>query len=381
MKITCETKIKTRIVSPSGKIISERPWEKNLILNAGLDGLALKAGLSGSPANCNRFCSVGSGTNPNSIASGAITFTQVTTTITASGGFFTSNMVGGIFKYGTGSGGAEYYITAFTDSMNVTVDTSATVAVPSVATVWQVQQTALQTKLYETSTYQTNSGDCGSTFTATTVTHQRTFVFPAQASPYTVNEIGYSSVTGVNMIGRVVLSSSDVVGTTNIYIVVVAITLTYSPSVPTAVIDVGTGIVTAGNAMIEWWSVSKVNSDGTTDTTNTDLDVGNTFLQFPLATYTQAATIGTSPGPTFTTPLTPASANWTYATILGTMKLTLAGSISTTGQTIYGLGIRRSGGGFTPAFDIKFTTPVVLPTGTFAPTAIIQMVYGRTLTN
>ncbi len=390
MNIKVVTKIKTRIMdAATGKCISERPWQKNLVMDAGLNGMAqgTAQSINCTPATSFTHCKVGSGTNPTKFPGGSVTFSQTTTAVVASSAFFTSGMVGAILKYGTDESGAEYYITAFIDSTHVTVNTSATVGAGTAATVWMVQQTALQTQLFSTNTYQTASGDCGTTFVGNTATFKRTFLIAQQGSPYTVNEIGWSPTNAnQNVCGRVVLSSSDVVGTNNYYVVVIQISFTYSPGAPTAVGDVGTGINTAGNAMIEFWGLNRVSTTGTTTALQgAPLDNGGSVTIMGLvAAYTQESSI------TDTGTLTQgagalvieAAAQWANnGSAIGTMTLTGNDSQTTTGQTLRGFALRADLSPFNIAFDVKLTTPATLPVGTWSPTIVFQVVYGRTLDN
>lgn len=373
----------------TGKCISERPWQKNLVMNSGLNGMAQGTAQSIScvPATSFAHCKVGSGTNPTKFPGGSVTFTQATTAVVASSAFFTAAMVGGILKYGTDESGVEYYITAFIDSTHVTVDTSATVGAGTAGTVWMVQQTTLQTQLFSTNTYQTTTGDCGTTFVGNTMTLKRTFIIAQQGSPYTVNEIGWSPTNAnQNICGRVVLSSSDVVGTNNYYVVVIQISFTYSPGAPTAVGDVGTGINTAGNAMVEFWGLTRVSTTGTSSATQgSPLDnAGSVTIMALIATYTQEASI-TDVG-TITQGagalVIEASTQWVNnGAAIGTMTLTGNDSQTTAGQTLRGFGLRSDVSPFNIAFDVKLTTPATLPTGTWSPTIVFQIVYGRTLDN
>jgi hypothetical protein len=387
MNVSAQVSIQTEIRDvTTGNLVKRSPVMKNLVLDKGLSAMARSAagGLACTPARIHTFCQIGSGTNPNIFASGGITFTQVTTTLTASAGFFTSGMVGGLFKYGTGSAGAEYYITGFTSTTVVTVGTSATVSTPTVGTVWMVHLAGLQTPFAESNTYQTNANDCETTFAGNIITHKRTFIFGA--GPYTVNEIGYSPITGsANGCGRLTLSSSDVIGSTNFYVVIIAISFTYTPSAPTASPEVGTNIAVAGNAMIEYFAVEQVASNGTTSTGGSlgllDGAIASSLL-FATATYTQNATIATAESITITGITIAGTASWTYVGgTVGKMQLAFSGSLSTAGQSLFGLAIGRNNGGLRPAFDIKFTATQTAPTGTFQPITTIAMQYGRTLVN
>jgi hypothetical protein len=403
--------IKTKIMDKvSGKCVKESPWRKNLVLDQGLNALARLGTntLQCGPASMFQNCLIGDGTTPTKIASGAITFTQAGTTLTASGAFFASTMVGAIFKWGAaGSGGNEVYITAFTDSTHVTVGTSATVGTPDNGVVWQVQQANLTNFLFQSTTYQTNAGDNLSTISGAQVTHQRTFTFPVQGSNYNVNEIGYSPISNGShfCLGRIVLPSTDVVTTTNFYLVIIQITVTYSPGAPAAVGNIGVNFNTAGNAMVEWLSIATVLSNGQTtagSSSNGMLDAASVWSGAGFSdgranlvarigsTYTQNGATGSSfswgtQNTNFLLFATPVA--WAnVAGTVGKMRATFNQSLSTTGQTCHGIGISGSNSSFTgqtnlPVFDIKLTTPQALPNGTWLPTASFDITYGRTLVN
>lgn len=401
MKISVQGKVKTRIVYArsiddvkAGRylIVKERPWEKNLMLDKGLNALARSSanGLQCHSVGCFTFAQVGGGTNPNSIASGAVTFTQVGTTITASSSFFTAAMVGGIFKYGTGSAGTEQYIVSQTGTACVVSGAGQTVAAPTVATVWQVQQAALQTPLFQTNTYQTVTGDCSTTSSGANLIQQRTFIIAQQASPYTVNEIGYSSISGTgNCLGRIKLSSSDVVGVTNFYVIVLQLTFTFSPGVPTAVGDVGTNINTAGNAMVESFSpfnVANINgANGNLIATNFSLEGGGAqpLLGFITEAYSQNGSPNLGTQFAVTNVVAFPAQPWTFdgGGAIGRMTATFAASTTTSGQSCTGICILNQVSTNKPCFDVKLTTPVTLPNGTFQPNTVWQCVYGRTLVN
>lgn len=390
--VAAEMRVKTRIIDArTGRVVKESPWRKNLINDAGLNRLAGTAPATTGAGHLFDYCKIGSGSNANKIGSGAITFTQSGTTLTASGGFFTAAMAGALFKWGSGSGGTEVYISSYTSATQVTLATSATVSTPTVGTVWMVQETSLQTYLYRSNTYQTNAGDCGTTLSGATLTMQRTFNFAIQASPYSVNEIGYqqnASASNDGVVnGRIVLASTDTVATTNYYQVIMALALTYSPATPTAVSDVGTNINTAGTLAIEWLPLY-VDSSGNNIThwitgVSSASYSGYGYLRLATATYSQNA------NPSNTSTLNPAGLSGASAIPAaartanrGEMEWTVTVSVGTTAQTMYGFGF----GGFSTSpfhlvWDVKLTTPYVLPTGTFQATVKFKLVYDRTLSN
>jgi hypothetical protein len=381
MNVTIETRIKTRIFDvKTRKVIKESKWQKNLLMDFGLNALA-KSTSATTSVGLTTACKVGDGTTPTSISSGAVTFTQATNQVTASAGFFTSAMVGYILKYGTGSGGIETYITAFSSSTLVTVDTSATVGA-TVGTVWAVNQTALVNFILATTTYETTAGSCGTSFSTNSATHKRTYNFAVQINPYNVNEIGYfSSTPGSSVYGRIVLSSTDVVAPTNFYQVILSVVFTYTPASPTAVGNVGTNIDTSGNAMLEninnVSTLRQVQSDGTISATSTSLDDNTDNLALITATYTQNATTGNI---LVVTRLNVAAGSWVYGGTRGKKTVSFNTSISTAGETMFGIGL-TNGNTTNCVFDVKFTSTFTLPTGTFLPQTVFSITYGRVLTN
>lgn len=398
--LTVNARYKTRIMDKaSGQCLRESDWQNNLIVDNGINSWAGQAITNlggGTIANSFAALRIGGGTDAVKISSGAITFTQAGTTLTASAGFFTAAMAGGLFKWGSGSAGVEVYISSFTNTTNVVVATSATVVVPEVGVVWQVQTAALQTLLFSTNTYQTSPGDNSVTFDAVdVVTFQRTFLNPSQASPYNVNELGFASATaGTNVGGRLVLSATDVVGTSNFYVVVLQLQIKISPAVPTAVVNVGTNCNTAGNSMIEGDAGSVNNflnlfkavlSTGATGGGGASclFDQGSASqeLRVHTATYSQKAAPSAVDlvitGLTVSTPVAWAKVSG----VIGAMEKTSSAAISTTGQTWFGIGLRNVGSPFASTWDIKFTTTGTLPTGTFQPVVNIRATWSRTLVN
>ena len=389
MNITVQTKIKRKIYdAATGELLKASPWEKNLVMDLGLNNLARGPGTPTSPANSFTNMIVGSGTNPVKVASGAVTFTQAGTTLTASAGFFNAGMVGTLFKYGTGSGGAEYYITGYSDTQNVTVDTSATVGTPTLGTVWYVNQTALQTYAHASTSYRTNAGDNFTAFSLGQVTMQRTLIIASQGTNYTVNEIGWngntvgSSTNTIN--GRIVLGSSDLVTPAQYYLVTIQLIFTYTPASPTAVLNTGTVINTAGTAMTEHLDIQTVQSDGSVGGGGRPIDgSGQSVICSATTVYSQFSTPSSSADVAFTTTIVgfQTAANWAYAGSRGKMTLTHNFSCTTTGQSLVGVGFNRFGNSNGSAFDVLFTAPYTTPVGLFAGTFVWSEIYNRVLSN
>jgi hypothetical protein len=299
-------------------------------------------------------------------------------------------MVGQLFKWGTGTGGVETYILSFIDNQNVTVDTSASVGA-TVGTIWNVTQTTLQTPLHSAGSYQLLAGNCSSTQSGNTMTHQRYFIVPQQALQYTVNEIGYNAAavgTAAGLcVGRFVLSSSDVVANTQYYLVIMQVQVTYSPSNPTASGNVGTNINVAGTIMVETLgTIATQVIDGSTGLPTgsagvLDCQGAGIGLMLPTNTYTQNGAISGAAGPSWASGNLNlgSGTNWVYASRRGTMQATWTNSLTAAGQTLYGIGISQLNTNI--VLDVKFTTPQTAPVGLFQPDTVWQIVFDRILSN
>lgn len=379
----------------TGKITRKTGWEKNLLMDAGLNLLA--NGAAGFP-QIFPYCKVGSGTSPNFVNSGgSAIFTQAGNTLTASTAFFTSSMVGGIIKFGaSGSAGLEQYISAFTSSTVVTMATSNTQATAIAGTFWQVNQTALQTYLYQSSTYPNGGSYNGYTISGNSITLFRTFNFAQQGTAYAVNEVGYGdSPTAGNVLGRIVLGSTVDVPNTDYLVVEIQFTWTVSPSAPTAVTNTGTGINTAGQIMWQSWACDVVTSTGSSaaiftangSAINIMDGSGNPALGLNLntpiilqtsiqnASPVNESSVNFLPGVNF-----PQISNSGQPVGVGYSQASF--SFVTTGYTVYAITFSVSAGAqnFVP-FLLLLSTPYVTPNGTFSGTVAWQLKFSRTLTN
>lgn len=236
----------TRILNPDGSVASERAFKNNLILDQGLNNVA-----ASSWSQLFQYCAVGTGTTPVKRDSGLTTFTRAGTTVTASANFFEAADVGRLFKFDSG---AEMYVTAYTDPLNVTVGTSGTIAAAE-GTVWYVNQTGLTAETARTQTQSGGATENKSTFSVNTWTHQRQFLFPAVGAPVTYREIGWSHTSGApNLFGRdIIPGARDSLSAGQQYQVIVTLILTISPSTITAAPEVGTGgMVTVGTINFQY---------------------------------------------------------------------------------------------------------------------------------
>lgn len=270
MNINNKASINYKIqILENGEVVSERPFKHNLILDVGLDSVAVR-----SWANCFTYCALGTGSDPVKRDSAATTASQTTTTVTSSGNFFEAADVGRLLKFDSGE---EVMITGFTSATVVTVADSATVA-SSEFTIWYVNRTGLQTELVRFNSKSTDGGDNSTGFTSNVLTLKRTFLSAAFGSAATVTELGWSWAGAGSLFGMDTLGAGDAVGIGQQYKVVVELALTFSPTTQQTIVDYGNnGFNTAG---LEIWAYSGFNSSGVSGIASLDYvdSNGNTIV-------------------------------------------------------------------------------------------------------
>lgn len=191
-------------VLQNGRVVRETPWASNLILENGMNRIAVDY-------VCNLFlyCAIGSGDTPTEDSSGSITATTSGTTVTSSDSLFTSDDVGKLLRFNTGE---KSIITAFTDNTTVTVADSLGVSSATEFTMYRIAQTGLDSEVARTNNYLTGSGNCGTTLSVDTYTHRRTFDFPAEVEDQSYSEVGFShsSSSGANLNTRGIFAGAPV---------------------------------------------------------------------------------------------------------------------------------------------------------------------------
>lgn len=384
--------------NPDGTRVPFGKKRRNLILDSGLNFLQSFSGNSWVSVFTSAAIGTNAGNLPTSRASGVITFTQSTNTVTASAGFFTSGDVGRLLKYGTGTGGTEQYITGFTSSTSVTVSSSATVSA-IVGTVWYVNETALDTETQRTSSYSTAAGECGSSTSGQVITHKRTFLFPAVVSGVTIKEVGWSPIgtAGGTLFGRDVITPGDTLIAGQQYVIACSIIITFSGN--GAVSNVGTGLNTAGNLAYETIYCDAAGAPGLmtnaavtasgTATAQGPLDTiaSKINMKFAQANYTQNSVPDNSGVGVIPSTLSAAATCTASAYTSGSFTQVFTSStypVNTYAGNIYGLALVHDGGtAINPnifVMDVKFTTPQpMLNSQTF--NFAFRQTWGRTLTN
>lgn len=329
-----------------GKRYLSPDWRNNLIMDAGLN----KAGNVTSWCGCFAYCLFGNNVSPVAVQrdSGVVTFTQTSNVITASGGFFVAQDVGRLFKWGTGSGGTEAYITAYTSSTQVTVGASPDVAVPEVGTVWYVNSPTLSTLLQATNTYGATGGDNGTSVVGNVFTHKRTFTGSAVGSPTTLTEIGFShNNNNTNLFDRDIISGGVALLTGDIPLAVAELIQTINCTTPVTAPDVGSGCNTEGDIQVEWMNMSNstawssVNTSGGTIASNgiclEPTGSGNGGVILASYSFNTFSTSGTAP--TGRNQFTANFTNGTYTDGVFQRTKNFSISISEAIGNVYGFGL------------------------------------------
>lgn len=203
-------RVQVHVLNAEGRVIKTLPWQKNLILDSGMD----MYGNNNTWANMMGYCVAGTGTTPTKdILDG--TAAQAGTTVTLTGSTYTLS-AGDIGKWiGWDSGGSQAKITAYISATQVTVDRSQTVGSGTVK-LYRCNQTGLATEVKRTNTYPvftyTDSRGASATFAsaANVLTLRRTFDFSAEVGSVNYTEIGLSATAtvGANIFTRILLAGA-----------------------------------------------------------------------------------------------------------------------------------------------------------------------------
>jgi len=302
-------------------------WQKNLILNQGLDHIATTAIVEQFLVSKS-----GAGSRPNSIdggtseitQSGAIVYLNVRTGLadfTSSNGTYPASVqVGDMIKYANNS---ESMVTTVTNGFNLQVTPSYTITSGQTFDIWKTSQTGLESAISNSTSIFVGAGDgtyCGTTTVGNVRTHRRTFDFPIETSQTTYNEIGVGWNTS-NLFSRILLVSPLILNTGLQLRFIYELQTTWTPIVP---VYKSAGI---GN-----WPVSP----------STDM-MGSESLQI-LKTSTVNSANGASA-------ISDAGALDPYFISNGGLFLTMWGSTTSTALAAFGSAVVRTSSGTTANFS------------------------------
>ena len=237
--------------SATKEVVKDYGWDKNLILNSGMDSVA-----SQYIANVFTVGCIGTGTRQNYL-------TNSITTITQSGNYIGLASPGEISAF-TQSAWDMYGTMSYASSVNIGdvimdqdmsqsmvvlvsgsimyVDTPYTYITPKTFTIWKTSQTLLQTDVHRSSTLFPGSSsavgfNCGSFITASypgRVVSRRTWDFPAETQTRSYSEVGVSTSTTptVPLFSRVLFPSLVVVSPNQQLRMTYEMTTSYGPTTP-----------------------------------------------------------------------------------------------------------------------------------------------------
>lgn len=245
-------KIRCQVVDgKTGRVKRDFGWQKNLILNQGMDRVAVNRW-----QDCWQYCVAGTGTTDTQIDSGVTTASQTGTTVTLSGGSFTfTNTTTDAGRYIKWDTSEEARIVTVTSPTQAEVHVSQSVSAAEF-TFLLANQTGMAAESKRTSTCLSGAGntEVDRTNIATGVwVVRRTFDFSAEAGSVTYNEVGFSwsNAVAANLFSRIKLVSPVALASGDVLRVVYELSFLLTPFAPTATNVTFTGAwgVQAGTLM------------------------------------------------------------------------------------------------------------------------------------
>lgn len=278
--------------SATGEVVADYGWNKNLILNWGMDLIALN-----SYGYVTNYCIAGTGSRMNFITGGLSVITQsgnmvtlwpmgaglqnFSSSVTSSANilyYSHSLQVGDVIVYNNLS---KSNVTGVDNAGGLTasVDTSYGVGADNSQsfTIWKTSQTGLQAEKKRTTTYLTGVGNCGSTDSTgsngkpNVRTYRRTYDFTSESSNVLYTELGTSPVLTANTqtFSRVLLPVPIAISSSFQLRVIYDLQVTFTPEIPryiTASVSGwpnGTATNTYATESIQKFMVSTINTSGT----------------------------------------------------------------------------------------------------------------------
>lgn len=256
----------------TGEVVQEQPWQKNLILNQGMDQVASRLW-----GDCYTYGICGQGTSPNTVDSVTDTASQTGTTVTSVGGtvdFTTDAAVGDMIKWDAGS---EARITSITSALIVEVTPSQSVG-SGQYTIYKTSRVGLQSETKRSNTYLTGAGNCGSTQSGTTIQGRRTYDFTTETGNVTYTEVGvgWASSGTTTVFSRILLNTPVSLVSGQKLRLVYQLDLTLTPSTPNSKNlpiggwPVAPSTTTDGQECIQSLGISCPNTSGGTQSFNTN---------------------------------------------------------------------------------------------------------------
>lgn len=328
LKMGLEGHYKVAIVDANGNEIWRQPkWEKNLILNQGMDALA-----GTYLADVMKYAVAGTGSLPTG-GGGTTRVNSITSSYSSAsvieGGLQLDVQPGGIQNFNTEIWGgwsgslAAGDIIQFADGTEVKVGSvSATTAgvtpTNTVATqsftIWKTSQTGMQGEVKRGgsgiagSAYLTGVGNCGSSTVLNRVVYLRTYDFATETTPKIYSEVGvaWTSTVGANTVfSRIVLPQTVSIDTSQRLRLVYQLGVTFTPTSSQYVngaIVTGWPVAPSNNTnmtqSIQQMWVSSIDTNGNSGTSYASLEppaVSSNCAFFGSSNSQSLVTFGTTP--------------------------------------------------------------------------------------
>jgi len=280
--------------SRTGEVVLDYGWNKNLILNSGMDLVALNY-----YSTLTNYCIAGTGSRMNFITGGLSIITQsgnfinllpaptglqnFSSSITSSTNvlYYSSSLqVGDVIVYTNNS---QSNVTAIDMNAGLTASVDTSYTIPSASLqkfiIWKTSQTGLHLEKKRTATYLVGVGNCGYTDSTgsnskpNVRTFRRTYDFPSEAATILYTEIGTSPVVTANtsVFSRILLPIPITISSSFQLRVIYDLQVTYTPDIPryiTASISgwpVGPSTNTYATESIQAFLASAINTSGVGD--------------------------------------------------------------------------------------------------------------------
>ena len=280
---------KVQVVDNDKQIVADFGWNKNLILNQGMNAVAVQY-----LANLNKYGLCGSGSRPNSISGGDSIISQsgnivvivpgtglqnFSASVTSSAGeiYYSSSLqTGDVIIYANSSQSIVVRVDSGSLGTGLSASVSSSYEIPSSSlqtfTIWKTAQVGLHKESRRSNTYLIGTGNCGTTEDVSrgTKTYRRTYDFPTETTNKVYTEIGvaWESTAGNSVFSRILLPEAVTISSSFSIRVIHDLVTTFSPFTKQIVTASITGwpvppsTVCAGSASLQAFLASDLNTSG-----------------------------------------------------------------------------------------------------------------------
>jgi hypothetical protein len=263
--ITARGHLKCQVVDArTRRVVRDHGWQKNLILNQGLDMVAVRPW-----ADCFTNAAAGTGTPTLSVDPAPTLLSQNGVVLTLSGGAFvftdTATDAGKTVKWISGQ---EAVIVSVDSPTQARVADAKTIFPAKSFKIFSTNETGLQSEVGRNVSYFTGEFGCGTTLSSGTgvVTLRRSLDFAPEVGSITYTEVGLSHTgsAGANLFAEILLQVPVLVNPGQFLRVIYDLQLGVAPVIPFTRNASISGWVASGFDVLETWGLMGVDSNGLT---------------------------------------------------------------------------------------------------------------------